>query len=145
MHTLMVLTACKRNVDKDVFLLLQVSFRMVLPSEGHRRRQRQDRRPLSPRLSLSSSISSDMASPSPSPSPSASSLLLPDEPSVPKELSQASILSVGDESFDDFTLRMIKQYVRDQDARARHQVRREDDRSLVTHVTCVIQSASCYT
>lgn len=108
---------------------------MVLPSEGHRRRQRQDRRPLSPRLSFSSSISSDMASPSPSPSPSASSLLLPDEPSVPKELSQASVLSVGDESFDDFTLRMIKQYVRDQDTRARHQVRREGDRSHVLVLT----------
>ena len=103
-----------------MFLLLQVSFRMVLPSEGHRRRQRQDHRPRSPRLSVSSSFSSDVASPS----PSASSLLLPDEAAVPKELSNASVLSVGEESFDDFTLRMIKQYVRDQDARSRHQVRR---------------------
>lgn len=99
---------------------------MVLPSEAHRRRQRQDHRPLSPRLSLSSSISSEMASPSPS--PSASSLLLPDDHGAPKELRQASVLSVGDESFDDFTLRMIRQYVRDQDTRARHQVRREGGR-----------------
>ena len=108
---------------------------MVLPSEGHRRRQRQDRRPLSPRLSLSSSISSDMASPSPSSSPSASSVLLPDETGVPKELSHTSVLSGGEESFDDFTLRMIRQYVRDQDTRARHQVRREGDRRCIqTHM-----------
>ena len=88
----------------------QAIFRKVLPSESHRRRQRRGKTP--PRLSIAS-FSSDMSSVS----------SLHDDLS-PLEQTRWSPLpgNEHEESFDNFTLRIIDQFVKDQEARAKHQV-----------------------
>jgi hypothetical protein len=86
-------------------------FRKVLPSEAHRRRQRKGRTP-PPRLSLSS-VSSDLMS-------SVSSV---HDDLSPMDLTRWSPLPVNelDNSFDNFTLRIFDQFVKDQEIRAKHQ------------------------